>query len=66
MLDLMMATYDEALEKIGEGISMNAFCYAFGQESSVLLDRLLRANKVIIARSKKHKITVIMPKTNKS
>lgn len=57
-----MATLQEAYDKIGDGISLNAFTFEFEHESTMLLDKLLYLKKIQIVRSKKHQVTVVMPK----
>lgn len=53
---------EAALEKIGGGISMNAFFLEFDYEASMILDRLLYLGKVKLYRVRKHQMTVIMPR----
>ena len=56
-----MTSNEQALERIGKGITLNSFTYEFEYESSTLLSRLLKADLVTLEFSKKHKINVVIP-----
>ncbi len=52
---------EEALKLIGKGISLQSFFFEFEHNASILLDRLVHSKKVTVQRSKKHRMTVILP-----